>query len=385
MKPEFRTALIAFFSPLRFRPPSTALLLPLTPFVLFGPAGLAAAEAETIVAVAAVTRQDLAKELSVQAELRPYQEIELHSKIAGYLRRVNVDIGDHVKTGDPIAVLEVPELREDLARGQAALQRAEANFKEAHLNYTRLVSVSRGQPNLLAQQEVDVAQAKDSAAAAAVAEAKSDVEKFRTLESYTRINAPFDGVITKRFADAGALIQAGTASNTQAMPLVRLSQNARLRLVFPISVTYARNFKVGDAIEINLGEREPRRTVPIARFNRRIATETRTMNAEADVPNDNLELIPGMYATVVLKIEHRPQALAIPVEAVSGAKQPTVYVITGDRKIEERIIKLGIETPARYEVVSGLKEGELVMIGNRAQVHVGQKVATKMIASTDAQ
>jgi RND family efflux transporter MFP subunit len=241
------------------------------------------------------------------------------------------------------------------------------------------MSVSRGQPNLLAQQDVDAAQAKDSATAAALAEAKADVEKLRALESYTRITAPFDGVITKRYADPGALIQAGTSSSTQAMPIVRLSQNDKLRLVFPISVSYARTIKVGDGIDIDFGEREKRVSTTIARMNRRISTDTRTMLAETDVPNSNLELIPGMYLTVVLKIERRPNALTVPVEAVAGTKQPTVYVINGEQKIEERAIQLGIETPTKYEVLSGLREGELVMIGNRAQVHIGQKVTTKKV------
>jgi RND family efflux transporter MFP subunit len=164
------------------------------------------------------------------------------------------------------------------------------------------------------------------------------------------------------------------------MPLVRLSQNERLRLVFPVSVSYARGINVGDEVEIELGERGARLPAKIARFNRRISTETRTMLAETDVPNPKLELIPGMYATVILKIERRPKTLAVPVEAVSGTKQPTVYVINAQHKIEEHTIQLGIETPTRYEVLSGLKEGELVMIGNRAQVHVGQTVATKMIS-----
>jgi RND family efflux transporter MFP subunit len=338
-----------------------------------------AAEAEPIVGAAVITREDLAKEVSVQGELRPYQEIDLHSKVAGYLARVNVDIGDRVKVGTSIATLEVPEVREELARAQAALQRAEANYKDAHLNFTRLTTVSKGQPNLLAQQEVDVAQAKDSAAAAAVAEAKADLEKYRALESYTRITAPFDGVITKRYVDAGALIQAGTSSSTQAMPIVRISQNERLRVVFPISISYARVIKVGDSVDIDLGDREKRRSATIARFNQRISTDTRTMLAETDLPNANLELIPGMYLTVILKIDRRPQALTVPVEAVAGPKQPTVYVINAEQKIEERGVQLGIETPTKYEVLAGLREGELVMIGNRAQVRVGQKVTSKKV------
>jgi RND family efflux transporter MFP subunit len=338
-----------------------------------------AAETDPIVAVAQVTREDLAKELSVQAELRPYQEIDLHAKIAGYLKQISVDVGDHVKAGDPIAVLEVPELREDIAKAQGALQRVEANYKEAHLNFTRLESVNRGQPNLLAQQDIDVAQTKEASASAAMIEAKADLEKLRVLESYARISAPFDGVITKRYADPGALIQAGTNSSTQAMPLVRLSQNDKLRLVFPVSVSYARMIKVGDTIDVDFGAGEKRHQATISRFNRRISSDTRTMLVETDLDNPQLELIPGMYLTVVLKIERRPQAVAVPVEAVAGTKQPSVYVINAEKKIEERIVKLGIETPTKWEVISGLKAGELVMIGNRAQVRVGQKVATKKV------
>lgn len=345
------------------------------------PAHAAGATGEAVVAVAQVARADLAKDLTVQAELRPFQEIDLHSKIAGYLKETKVEVGDHVKKGDLIAVLEVPELRGERARAEAALQRAEANAKEAHLNYTRLATVSRGQPNLLAQQEVDLAQTKDLAAAASVAEAKADVEKFRALESYTQIVAPFDGVITKRYADAGALIQAGTSSNTQAVPLVRLSQDSKLRLVFPVSVSYARNLKVGDPIEIDLGDKDKRVTTTIARFNRRISTETRTMLGETDVPNPKLELIPGMYVTAILKLEQKRGALAVPVEAVSGTTRPTVYLVNGERKIEERPVKLGLQTPTKYEVLSGLNEGDLVMIGSRAQVQAGQQVATKDIGA----
>ncbi len=327
---------------------------------------------------APVTRQDLAKELSVQAEFRPYQEIELHAKVAGYLQQIGVDIGDRVRAGDAIATLEVPELKEDLARGEALAQRAAANYKEAHVNYTRLLNVNHTQSNLVAQSDLDAAEARDAAATAAVAEAKSELEKYRTLEAYTRITAPFDGVITKRFADPGALIQAGTSSSTQAMPLVRLSQIDRLRLDFPVSITYAAAIAVGDPIEIVLGDN---RRLPgtVARISHRITTETRTMMAEIDVPNPDLKLIAGMYVTVGLKLDRRVHTLAVPVEAVSGTKQPTVYVINGNHQIEERPVQLGIETPTKYEVLSGVREGELVMIGNRAQVHIGQKVTTKLV------
>jgi len=336
------------------------------------------------VAVAVVTREDLFKELTVQAEFRPYQEIDLHAKVAGFLQRIDVDIGDQVKAGDLIGVLEVPELEDDLARAVAAEQQAEAGYKEAHLNYERLVSVNRSRPNLVAQQDLDAAEAKDSATAAAIAAARADEKKYRTLADYTRITAPFSGVITKRYADPGALIQAGTSSDTQSMPLIRLSENDRLRLDFPVSGSYADEITVGEAVEIRLdGKTRPLSGV-VSRFSRRINQETRTMETEVEVPNADLKLIPGMYATVVLKLQLRPRTLAIPVEAVAGNARPTVYVVNASQQIEERAVQIGLETPSKLEVLAGLHEGDRVMIGNRSQVHVGQTVTAQPITLSSA-
>jgi RND family efflux transporter MFP subunit len=122
-------------------------------------------------------------------------------------------------------------------------------------------------------------------------------------------------------------------------------------------------------------------TGTISRFTHKVDEETRTMITEIEVPNPKLELIPGMYATVVLKAERRPQVLTVPTEAISTDKKASVYVVNSDQEIEERPVTLGLETPSQYEVVAGLKEGELVMIGNRSQVKPGQKVQTKLINS----
>ena len=104
------------------------------------------------------------------------------------------------------------------------------------------------------------------------------------------------------------------------------------------------------------------------------------MITEIEVPNADLELIPGMYATVVLKVEKRLQALAVPTEAVVGEKTPTVYVVNRDNQIEERAVKLGLETPDKYEILSGLQEGDAVMIGNHADIQAGQTVEPRALA-----
>jgi RND family efflux transporter MFP subunit len=335
--------------------------------------------ATSTVPVVKVDREDLFKELTIPAEFRPYNEVDLHAKVSGYVQRMNVDIGDKVKPGQLLAVLEIPELHDELDHASAAEQRAAADYKDAHLAYTRLLEVNRAHPNLIAQQDLDTAEAKDATAQGALAEARSDVQKYRTLVSYTQITAPFGGVITKRYADPGALIQAGTASQ-QTMPLVRLSDNNLLRLDFPVSVDYVRGIQLNAAVSVrvdSLGNRTFEGKV--ARFSNQIDDSTRTMIVEMEVPNPTLELVPGMYANVTLKVDQRANALAIPVEAVPpGGK--SVLLVNAEHQVEERPVQLGIETPSKYEVLAGLKEGELLMLGNPAQVIVGQKVEPRITA-----
>jgi RND family efflux transporter MFP subunit len=332
--------------------------------------------------VARVTREDLYNEVTIPAEFRPYLQVALHAKVSGYVQEINVDIGDRVKAGQLLAKLEVPELKDELDRASAAQQKAEADYKDAHQVYSRLLAVNHQHPNLVAQQELDTAEAKDRDAAAAGGAAKADVEKYHTLVDYTRIIAPFNGVITHRYADPGSLIQAGTSSDTQSMPLVRLSDNYRLRLDFPVSVPYVKDIQNGDAVEVRVESLGGKTFAgAISRFSENVNEETRTMTTEIEVPNPTLELVPGMYATVVLKVERRPQALVVPTGAVSGDKTSSVYVVDGDRQIVERPVTLGLETPEKYEVLAGLKEGELVMIGSRSLVTPGQKVEAKLIGS----
>ena len=340
--------------------------------------GIAAAP-ETV-AAARVTRDDLFNEISIPAEFRPYLKVELHAKVAGYVDQILVDIGDRVKTGQLLAKLEVPELRDELNRALAAQKRAEADYRDAHLVYSRLMAVEKEHPNLVAQQELDAAEAKDSTTEAAIAGAKADVERYQTLLAYTRITAPFDGVITHRYADPGALIQAGTTSDTQSLPLVCLSDNYRLRLDFPVSVSYIKDVRTGDPVEVRVDSLGGKTfTGTITRSALRVNEETRTMITEIEVANPSLDLVPGMYAEVLLKVQRHPQALSIPIESVPPGRTASVYVINEQNRIEERPVKLGLETPTRCEVVSGLKEGEFVLLGNRSRVQPGQQVEAKLV------
>lgn len=346
----------------------------------------------TLVAAAKVTREDLARTQTFDAEFRPFQEIEIYGKVSGFVETITVDVGDKVQEGQLIATIEIPELQDDLdhaiaveKRSAEEVNRLKAAYDDAHLTFTRLDAVDKAQPGLVAQQDIDQAKSKDreteaawAAAKQQVDVAKADSKKLRTMLAYCQIKAPFNGVITKRSVDPGALIH---TTGSAGSPLVRLSQNDRLRLVFPVSVSFVPYINFGSPLRIRIQSLGKELAGTVSRFTRKIETGTRTMDVEMDLPNTDLALIPGMYASVEVKLEHRENALVVPVEAVSRKGTPTVYIIDRENKIEERAVKLGLETPAKLEVLAGLEENDRVMIGSRSQVKPGEKVETKIIGS----
>lgn len=379
-----------------------------------------------IVAVAKADVEDLSRDVAMTAEFRPYQEIEVMAKVAGYVKVIYVDIGDKVKKGRLLAVLEVPEMADDMARATSALKRSEAEAGRtrdelrraeslndiAHLSYTRLAEVAAKRPGLVAQQEIDDARSKDLSTQAQVAAARSSIEsaneqiqvnraalaRVRTMLDYTRVTAPFDGVVTKRFADVGAMIQAGTASQTQAMPLVRLSQNNLLRIIVPVPESAVPTIHIGQQVEVRVPSLNRSFLGKVTRFSDKVATSTRTMDTEIDVPNTNLIMVPGMYAEVRLNLDRRKGALAIPLSAVdmagSSSPQPSkesgavsttarsvnVMVVTPGNRIEIRSVSLGLETATKIEVLTGLKDGDLVVISGRSSLQAGQEVRPKVTA-----
>src|SRR5260370_19122414 len=209
--------------------------------------------------VAPVTRRDLSSTLTVAGEFQPYQEVELHAKVSGYIRRINVDIGDRVKDGQIIATLELPELsaqvagsqaevrhsQSEIARAQSGVALAEANYAAIHAAYTRLSEASKRRPGLVAEQELDDSRARDLDAQSKINVAKSALDatkeqlgeyqannqRVQSLKDYSVVTAPFAGVVTMRYADVGSLIQAGTSSNTQSMVSVRQNHIASYKLL----------------------------------------------------------------------------------------------------------------------------------------------------------
>jgi RND family efflux transporter MFP subunit len=353
-------------------------------------------------AVQRAQRGALEDSLVISGAFKPFQEVDIHAKVAGYIRSIPVDVGDHLKKEQTIAILEVPELAAQLAGADAAMRRAQEEIHRAesdveraksahtaaHAMYDRLNQASQQRAGLVAQQEVDDARAKDLEGEAQVSSAKSSLNaaqqayeaaiasqnQYRALSTYARIVAPFAGVVTQRFADTGTLIPAGTA-NTQSMPIVRLTQVSKLRLVLPVPESMAGQIHLGDPVKVHVQALDKDITGTVSRFAGELDPQTRTMETEIDFDNRNGVLLPGMYAETVLQLSERKHVLTVPLEAVtqnpSGA---TVLALNSGNVVEERKVKLGLQSKGRAEVLSGLKEDEMVIVGNRSQFREGEKV-----------
>ncbi|MGO9242055.1 MAG: efflux RND transporter periplasmic adaptor subunit [Bryobacteraceae bacterium] len=364
------------------------------------------------VGVVQAGRKTLERQLTVSSELVPFQEIDVYAKESGYVRKLLVDYGTRVKAGQLMAVLEIPELEAQLRQDDAMIRNAtdrvtradhelnryEAQHRVLHLEADRLSNVAKTRPGLVAQQEVDDAQGRDLAAEAAVESAKSNLEAVRSdlltaqakrehdqvLMDYAQITAPFAGVVTQRLANLGTLMQAGTSSSTQAIPLVRLSQDDLFRLVIPVPESYVRFIHLGDPVQVSvpsLGRSFPGK---IARFSVDVQQDTRTMHTEVDVSNPDRVLIPGMYAEAILRLEHKPSALAVPLQAISReGDSASLNVVASNNTIEDRKVHTGIQTDFDVEIEAGLQDGELVVVSDRSGLRPGQKVRPQLVGSME--
>jgi RND family efflux transporter MFP subunit len=353
----------------------------------------ATASQSKVVPVVKVGREDLQTNVTLQAEFVPYQDIAVHAKVSGYVNMIRVDIGDRVKTGDLLATLEIPELQDNINKAKATISateqeiaRAQADYDNLNLIYQRLADVAKAHPNMVAQQDLDTAKSKEVAAEGALGaakqhrdEAEAELGRLNTLAAYERITAPFDGIITKRFADVGSLIQAGTSSNTQALPLVQLAQDSLLRLRFPVPEAQTPLIEDGKKVDVTVPALNKTFVGTVTRYAWQINRSTRTMTTEVDIENPQGTIKAGMYAYVKLPLQVANQALAVPVQALTTGDNPTVFALTKDGTLQERKVKVGIRTADNAEILGGLEEGDVVVVGNRAGLVAGQKVEPKFV------
>jgi RND family efflux transporter MFP subunit len=361
------------------------------------------------VGTAIVKTRPVAQMLTLSSELVPFQEIDIYAKVPGYVKKLNVDYGDHVKAGQLLAVLEVPELQAQLdedeasiraqtdqvARTQSEVGRAKAQHDMVHLQSRRLSGVAKSQPGLVAQQEVDDAEGRDLAAESQLEAArgsyqaaqsqlvmtKAKLNHDQALYDYSKITAPFDGVVTQRYANLGALMQAGTTS-TQATPLVRLSDENLYRLVIPVPESDVKYIHIGDPVEVRVPSADKTVQGKVARFSVDVSGATRTMHTEVDIPNVNGKLVPGTYAEADITLSHNPTAVVVPVQAVDHqGDKASVMLVGPDNHIQIRPVTLGIQMPDYVEVTSGIADGQQVVISDRGGLKAGQAIKPKPLQS----
>ena len=368
-------------------------------------------DAKPTAAVVKVQRKNLASTLEISSEFQPFQEIDVFAKVSGYVQKLYFDYGTHVKQGQLLAVLEIPELQQQLLQDEASVRRADQDLSRAHeeqsraqsaydvahITYSRLADVQKNRPELVAQQEIDVAQGKDLEANAGVSSAKDAVsaseqallaakaalEKDKAMFAYARMTAPFDGVVTQIYAFTGALLPAGTSAAKGDSALCRLSQNDLLRLVIPVPERAVPDIRNGESVDVDVSSLKRTFAGKIVRYSDQIDPQTRTMHTEVDVPNPKFELVPGMYASVKIPLRAVTGVLTVPVQAVqsSGTGEGTVLIVNASNHLERREVKLGLQTATDAEVLSGLQENEAVVFGEQNQYREGQLVTPKLVAA----
>jgi RND family efflux transporter MFP subunit len=363
-----------------------------------------------VVPAARVVRTDLNNGVTLTAEFEPFYEVDVMAKEAGYIRHMLVDIGDHVKKGQLLAVLEIPELQDNLVKAksdvqtalaekavaQGDLQRSEAARQIAQLSFTRIQDVSKKEPGLVPLQEVDVAHSHSLEADAQRAAAQEHVQAAEsryqsaiaelahetTLVGYTRITAPFDGVVTQRYASDGSMIQAGIASQTQAMPVVKVSANALLRLMLPVPEDNVASIHDGQKVTVNVPVLNRTFDGTVTRFADRLQMSTRTMTAEVDVKNPKLTLIPGMYAQVSLNTAAAKNVTAVPIAAVDGTgDNQRLFLVDNTGVVRVRKVRTGLQSTQYIQILSGVDAGETVITGRQSDIHDGEKVQPRVTTS----
>lgn len=338
-------------------PVSVAALLALGP-------GALAAQPGAAFPVARPDRGEVVRHVTLPGTIQPYQQATLHAKVAGYLKSIAVDRGDAVTAGQPLAEIEAPELAADLARYQA-------EFTLARIESDRAGEARRSAPDLVLPQAIDQALGR-------LEIARAQVERIETLLAYARLTAPFAGIITARHVDPGAFIPAATGGAMQAAALVTLMDFTTVRVRFAVPELEAGRVRGGQPLAF-VADVVPGRgyEAKVSRLGYALDPGTQTMLVEADVPNADLALRPGMFVTARLGVEVHAGVLRVPADAVlverAGA---SVFTLDGGRA-KKTPVKTGFNDGAHIEIAGGFDAGATVIRLGKTPIADGQAVAVR--------
>lgn len=319
------------------------------------------------VAVAHPTRGEIIRYVTLPGTIRANQQATLYAKVAGYLKSLTVDKGDRVQAGQVIGELEVPELQADLARFKAEV-------KVADSDYQRVSTAQRKAPDLVTPQSVDEARGRLDIASA-------NLERTLTLLRYASITAPFPGIVTARFVDPGAFIPSATSgSAAQSAAIVTLADFNTVRAQVALPEVEASLAQVGQPVKLSV-EGLPGKgfEARVSRISYTLDDSTRTMLIEADLPNPDLLLRPGMYATVKTGVERHSDALLIPAEALVLEKANAFVFLADGGRAKKTPIKTGFNDGTRIEVLSGLSGPESIILVGKLTLTDGAALTTKEV------
>jgi membrane fusion protein, multidrug efflux system len=315
-------------------------------------------------------RGAMTRSITLPGDLVGLYEAALHAKVTGYLKSIAVDKGDWIKKGQVLAEIEVPELEQKL-------QRARATLAVEHGTYQRLQRVWDSDHRLVAREDVDVAEGHFE-------QAKADVEELQALVGYTRIVAPFDGVVTGRFVDPGALIQAsgqaggaspGGSAKGNSGPILTIADIDTLRIYVYVTEEETSLIKPGLPVTLRLREFPGRDfQATVTRFSNSLDLSTRTMLVEADLPNPKHELYPGMYADVTIELARHDDAIKVPASAIGGTGDASFVYVVRDGKLAKIPVKTDLANEGWVEVTSGLTGDESVVGTMSSALSEGQPV-----------
>jgi membrane fusion protein (multidrug efflux system) len=310
-------------------------------------------------------RRELVRTLALPGDVVGFTEAALYAKVTGYLQRIAVDKGDWVKQGQLLAVIEVPELDQKLKRARATLEVERVTME-------RLRKVWGSDRRLVSQEDLDVARGKYE-------QAKADVDELSAMVGYTRVSAPFDGVVTSREVDPGALIEAQgnttRSSGSGKLPLLTIADISTVRVYLYVPEQETSAIRAGAPATLTLREfpgRPFRGTV--SRFTHALDLATRTMLTEVDIPNPDHALYPGMYAEATLELDRHRDALVLPASAVRSDGGASSVLVVSDGIVRKLPVAVGIADGADLEITDGLKADAAVVAHPTATLAEGEHV-----------
>lgn len=296
------------------------------------------------------SRGDIFRFVTLPGSIKANQQVTLYAKVAGYLKSLNVDKGDRVTAGQALGEIELPELAADSVKYRAEIKVAQTDF-------TRLEAARKSAPDLVTPQAVDEAQGRLDIA-------KANLERTETLLNYSKLTAPFGGVVTMRYVDPGAFIPAATSgSAAQTAAIVTLMDFDTVRAQVAVPEIEAALVRTGEPVRVTT-ESLPGKNFAgnVSRMSYALDDATRTMLVEADLPNADLTLRPGMYATIKVGVEKHADTLLLPVEALVMEKANAFVFVANDGKAKKTPVKIGFNDGAKVEVLSGLNGNEAVIL-----------------------